>query len=295
MTTVPRPGWLTGPTLGPYVMRLLDLSFATPEDNLALDEALLHQLQAVETSGERPVETLRFWESATPFVVLGRSLRLAEEVDVEAAARAGVLVLRRVSGGGTVVIGPGSLNFTIVLSLNCHPEHRDIRRSMQAIVTTIATALPIDGLHLAGTSDLLWHDWKVSGHAQRRSRDGLLHHGTLLYGLDLPLMARVLKEPPRQPDHRAKRIAPRLHAQPAARRHHHERGPGARVERHAGRRQRSGASADRSPRASEVREPALERRGIGRLRRTLMPETAHGASRDAKRRAWGWERYLDLA
>jgi lipoate---protein ligase len=199
----PRLAYRPGPR--PYVMRLLDLSFATPEDNLALDEALLHQLQAVETSGERPVETLRFWESASSFVVLGRSLRLAEEVDQEAAARAGVPVLRRVSGGGTVVIGPGSLNFTIVLSLNLHPEHRDIRRSMQAIVTTIAAALPIDGLHLAGTSDLLWHDWKVSGHAQRRSRDGLLHHGTLLYGLDLPLMARVLKEPPRQPDHRAKR------------------------------------------------------------------------------------------
>jgi lipoate-protein ligase A len=186
-------------------MRLLDLSFASPEDNLALDEALLHQLQTVETSGERPVETLRFWESAVPFVVLGRSLRVAEEVDLEAAARAGVPVLRRVSGGGTVVIGAGSLTFPIVMSLNRHPEHRDIRRSMQAIVTTIAEALPIDGLRLAGTSDLVWHDWKVSGHAQRRSRDGLLHHGTLLYGLDLPLMARVLREPPRQPEHRAKR------------------------------------------------------------------------------------------
>lgn len=199
----PRLAYRPGPVS--YLMRLLDLSFSAPEDNLALDEALLHQLQAVETSGERPIETLRFWESTVPFVVLGRSLRLAEEVDVEAAGRAGVPVLRRVSGGGTVVIGPGSLNFTIVLSLNSHPEHRDIRRSMQTIVTTIAEALPVDGLHLAGTSDLLWHDWKVSGHAQRRSRDGLLHHGTLLYGLDLPLMARVLKEPPRQPEHRAKR------------------------------------------------------------------------------------------
>lgn len=199
----PRLAYRPGPVS--YVMRLLDLSFPAPEDNLALDEALLHQLQTVETSGERPVETLRFWESPTPFVVLGRSLRLAEEVDVEAAARAGVPVLRRVSGGGTVVIGPGSLNFTLVLSLNRHSEHRDIRRSMHLIVTAIAEALPIDGLRLAGTSDLVWHDWKVSGHAQRRSRDGLLHHGTLLYGLDLPLMARILREPARQPEHRAKR------------------------------------------------------------------------------------------
>ena len=236
------------------MMRLLDLSYDTPEDNLALDEALLQQLQAVETSGKRPVETLRFWESATPFVVLGRSLRLAEEVDVEAAARAGVPVLRRVSGGGTVVIGPGSLNFTLVLSLPHHPEHRDIRRSMQAIVSTIATALPVEGLRLAGTSDLVWHDWKVSGHAQRRSRDGLLHHGTLLYGLDLPLMARVLREPPRQPDHRAKRTHLDFTRNLPLDARHDEGRPGPRLERHAGR-GRPGAPAARHPGAAEIREP----------------------------------------
>ena len=60
----PRLAYRPGPCF--RMMRLLDLSYDTPEDNLALDEALLQQLQAVETSGKRPVETLRFWESATP-------------------------------------------------------------------------------------------------------------------------------------------------------------------------------------------------------------------------------------
>ena len=219
-------------------MRLLDLSFASPEDNLALDEALLHQLQTVETSGERPVETLRFWESAVPFVVLGRSLRAAEEVDLDAAARAGVPVLRRVSGGGTVVIGPGSLNFTIVLSLNRHPEHRDIRRSMQAIVTTIATALPVDGPAPGGHVRSVLARLEGLGpraapiarraaaprHAALRPRpaaDGPRAEGTA-----------ASARPPREAH------APRLHAQPAAGRRHHERRPGARVERHAGRRRR---------------------------------------------------------
>ena len=61
--------------------RFLDYSFDSPEHNLALDEALLDALQAVEASGERPVETLRLWESRRPFIVIGRSARLNDEVD----------------------------------------------------------------------------------------------------------------------------------------------------------------------------------------------------------------------
>jgi lipoate---protein ligase len=186
-------------------MRLLDRSLATPEDNLALDEALLDAAQAVEASGERLTETLRFWESAQPAIVLGRSGRLADEVDVDACARAGVRVLRRVSGGGTVVLGPGCLAVTLVLSLTARPEHRDIRRSMAAIVSSLAAALPVEGLHLEGTSDLCWHEWKVSGHAQRRTRDALLHHGTILYDFDLPLIPALLREPARQPEYRGHR------------------------------------------------------------------------------------------
>jgi lipoate---protein ligase len=191
------------------MLRLLDRSFDAPEENLALDEALLDALQAGEGSGGQPAETLRFWESPRPFIVLGRSGKVDEEVDRDACARAGVPILRRVSGGGTVVIGRGSMNFALVLSLARRPEHRDIRRSIHVIVTTIAEALAIEGalsgLHLAGTSDLCWGEWKVSGNAQRRTRDALLHHGTMLYDLDVQLMASLLREPPRQPAHRAAR------------------------------------------------------------------------------------------
>ena len=51
--------------------------------NLALDEVLLDSLE----SG-RAGETLRFWESPTPFVVLGVSQVLAEHADEAACAAA---------------------------------------------------------------------------------------------------------------------------------------------------------------------------------------------------------------
>ena len=57
---------MAGPKGEPAGIGLLDLTLRTPEENLALDEALL---AAAEASAGR--ETLRFWESPVPFVVLG--------------------------------------------------------------------------------------------------------------------------------------------------------------------------------------------------------------------------------
>src|SRR4051794_35022284 len=91
-------------------MRFLDLTLPGAAENLALDEALL-----LEAEAGRAGEVLRVWEWPRPAVVLGSGCRLAEDVDEEACRRDGVPVLRRASGGGTVLLGPGSLCFGLVL------------------------------------------------------------------------------------------------------------------------------------------------------------------------------------
>jgi len=183
-------------------VRWLDLTLPTPEENLALEEALL--VDAEERKGE---EILRVWESATPFVVLGHFCRLADDVE-EAACRAdGVPILRRVSGGGTVVQGPGCLNFAVVLDLRARPALRDIAGSHRFILGRIVAALAprFSGVELHPPNDLAIAGRKFSGNAQRRRRDWLLHHGTLLYDFPLATVGRWLREPPRQPAYRAGR------------------------------------------------------------------------------------------
>ncbi len=91
-------------------MRLLDLSFPSPEENLACDEALL---EMCEQGYEH--EILRFWEPPSVFVVLGYSNPASTEVNHDACRLAGVPILRRYSGGGTVVQGPGCLNYALIL------------------------------------------------------------------------------------------------------------------------------------------------------------------------------------
>src|SRR3954454_25007928 len=98
-------------------MKLFDLTLATPGENLACDEALL---DACEEEGAG--EVLRFWEPREYFVVLGYANEARREVDLEFCATRSIRVLRRCTGGGTVLQGPGSLNYTLVLRIGERPE-----------------------------------------------------------------------------------------------------------------------------------------------------------------------------
>lgn len=186
---------------------LLDWTLPTPAENLALDEALLLRAERAFSEGEGVdgAEVLRFWESPVHFAVLGVSRRLQADVDVDACARDGIVILRRASGGGTVLQGPGCLNFALVLSLKRRPELRDVTRSYSLILGRLAAGLALEGLTHQGTSDLALGDTKVSGNAQKRTRHALLHHGTILHAFDIGRMAACLREPQEVPRYRAGR------------------------------------------------------------------------------------------
>jgi lipoate-protein ligase A len=182
-------------------MRLLDLTLPDPARNIALDEALLLDAEA---GGP---ETLRFWEWPTPAVVLGAGGKWAEEVHADACERDGVPVLRRSSGGGTVLLGRGCLNYSLILAYERHPALTDLHASYCFILGALAKALePLaPGVVCAGISDLAIAGRKCAGNAQQRKRTHLLHHGTLLCSFDLNLMARYVAHPPREPDYRKQR------------------------------------------------------------------------------------------
>lgn len=178
------------------------LTLPTIDANLALDESLL---QAVDSHPETAY--LRFWESTEYAVILGRSNRPEVEVLLDACKADRVPVLRRASGGGAVVIGPGCLCYSLVLPLNSLHKSLGVpgvtgplmRRSAQGLNQFIA------GVDVFGTSDLVWNGLKVSGNAQRWSRNAFIHHGTILHAFDLDRVRRYLAHPSREPDYRQSR------------------------------------------------------------------------------------------
>jgi lipoate-protein ligase A len=171
-----------------------------PHENIALDEALFHQMERCGTG-----ETLRIWESSRTAVIVGALGSISRQVHEESCHESDVPIIRRVSGGGAVVIGPGCLNFSLVLSMERRPELHGVADSYALILTRIIRCLGVQGLAVRGTSDLAIGDRKISGNSQRRGRRALLHHGTILYDFDLPLLDRYLKDPPRPPAYRCGR------------------------------------------------------------------------------------------
>ncbi|MFO0901436.1 MAG: lipoate--protein ligase family protein [Pirellulales bacterium] len=184
-------------------MLLLDLTLPTPAENLALDEALLEEAE----DGRGPQRVLRLWESPDFVVVLGRSCRFRDESQWERCQAAGVPVLRRASGGGTVLLGPGCLVYTVLVPYSDRPELQLIERAHQFVLGRLLDALQphLPALTLQGTSDLTLEGRKFSGNSLRCKRDHLLYHGTLLYDFPLAKVGELLGAPARQPDYRQNR------------------------------------------------------------------------------------------
>jgi lipoate---protein ligase len=184
-------------------MQFLSLSCDRHEENLAVDAALLDEAEAAD----QPREVLRIWEPPAPLVVVGCSSHVDREVHEEACRRRGIPILRRISGGSTIVTGPGCLMYAVVLSYELRPALRSLDAAHCLVMETMAGAIAplVPGVSRRGICDLTYHDRKFSGNSLRCRRQHLLYHGTVLYDFALELIEECLAMPPRVPDYRASR------------------------------------------------------------------------------------------
>ena len=180
-------------------MVCLDLTCASVALDLALDEALL-----IEADAGRGQCVLRFWEPADYALVLGASCRLTEDVHVDACRADGVPILRRTSGGGTVVVGPGTLNVSVILPESAAPGLSAVDKAHRYVLDWIAESIRQVGVpvKLEGRGDLVLGDRKCGGSAQRRLKRWFMVHCSILYDFPLERIDRYLAIPRRQPEYR---------------------------------------------------------------------------------------------
>jgi lipoate-protein ligase A len=185
-------------------MKRLDLTLTSPAENLAADEAVLDWCES--GAGE---ETLMFWEPRETFVVVGYANKVATEVNVGACEAKGIPIFRRCSGGGTVVQMAGGLNYSLILRIDANAPTRNITSANQFIMeknrVAIQMRLPTSEVCVRGHTDLCRGEKKIAGNSQRRRKNFLLFHGTLLLNCDLNLISELLLMPSSQPDYRASR------------------------------------------------------------------------------------------
>jgi lipoate-protein ligase A len=158
--------------------------------NMALDEVLAERVGR----GERP-PTLRIWGWSQPCVVLGRFQSVRNEVDEDAAARNGVQIVRRISGGGAMFIEPeGAITWSIYAPQDL-VQGMTFAQSYAHLDSWVVAALKDLGLDAwyEPLNDITSSGGKIGGAAQSRRSGAVLHHTTMAYDMNIPLMTQVLR------------------------------------------------------------------------------------------------------
>ena len=168
-----------------------------PRLNLAMEEYALRQLP-----GENDYLHLYVNE---PTVVVGRHQNVWEEVNIPYLRTHNMLLIRRISGGGTVVHDPGNINFSFITRYT-----RERFNNYREFTRPILKALQKLGVpaRLNERNDIVIASFKISGNAQFTSRNRLLSHGTLLFHSDLARLRQALQADSHGIESRARRSVP---------------------------------------------------------------------------------------
>ncbi|WP_404310543.1 lipoate--protein ligase family protein [Neorhodopirellula lusitana] len=187
-------------------MLRLKFDAGTPARELARDEAMLQWADSMAEQDDHSQSTqlFRVWKFTRPTVVLGRSSKFQDEVNLPYCDSRSIEVLRRCTGGASVVGGPGCLMYSVVIAVPSDGGLRKIDVAhdfvMQRVLAAVQDQLP--HAKRLGICDLTLGQRKFSGNSLRVARHHLLYHGTILLSADLEMLARCLDFAPRQPEYR---------------------------------------------------------------------------------------------
>jgi lipoate-protein ligase A len=165
-------------------IRVLETGYNPATLNMAIDEAL------IENIGQAPVLRIYGWRPAA--ISVGYFQSIKEEVDLEKCSQLGVDVVRRLTGGGTVLH-----EFELTYSFITKQYQQNIMESCRWICDAIVMSINRLGFDASFVplNDIVVNGKKVSGSAQTRRKGALLQHGTLLLSVDVDKMFSVLKVP----------------------------------------------------------------------------------------------------
>ncbi|KAH3676302.1 hypothetical protein WICMUC_002098 [Wickerhamomyces mucosus] len=151
-----------------------------PYKNLAIEEYVFNKLKF--TKNERFNYTLMFYTNS-PCVVIGKNQNPWKEVNLPLLNNLRVPLLRRFSGGGTVVHDLGNVNYSYISTRS------EFDRTYFGSVITNSLA----DIKQNVRGDILTNEGlKISGSAFKISKGKSLHHGTMLLNSNLKVLGQLL-------------------------------------------------------------------------------------------------------
>ncbi len=153
--------------------------FTDPAFNLALEENFLRGYED---------EVFMLWQNDNTIVV-GKNQNTLAEINLDYVKENGIRVVRRITGGGAVYHDMGNLNFTYIS--NCNGEWESDFSRFAAPVISALGKLGVKA-EVSGRNDIVASGRKISGNAQTVVGNRLLHHGTILFDVDVSVLSKAL-------------------------------------------------------------------------------------------------------
>lgn len=153
-----------------------------PRINLAIEEYCLKHLD--------PEETYLLFYINQPSIIIGKNQNTIEEINTKYVDENGIIVVRRLSGGGAVYHDLGNLNFSFITKDDGNSFH-NFKKFTEPVVAALKR-LGVDA-ELSGRNDLMANGRKISGNAQFSTKGRMFSHGTLLFGSEIEHVVSALK------------------------------------------------------------------------------------------------------
>lgn len=153
-----------------------------PRYNLAFEEYCFKHLDLKE-------DYVFLWING-PSIIIGKNQNTIEEINQDYVKEKGIMVVRRITGGGAVYHDLGNLNFSFISKVT-GPEKIDFKKYNMPIVK----ALEKLGIkcELTGRNDITIDGKKISGIAQSVWQQRVLNHGTILFDVELDVLSKALQ------------------------------------------------------------------------------------------------------
>jgi len=145
---------------------------------------------------------LMIWQPEYSVIVIGQSNSPEKYVILDKALLDGVSVMKRPSGGESVVLTPKMLVISLVLKRSKLPGSKDFFIKINNILIPILKQCGLQDVCYKGISDLAVNDKKILGSSIYRKPGMLFYHAVLNYGESPEYIASYLKHPVREPDYR---------------------------------------------------------------------------------------------
>ena len=154
-----------------------------PRINLAIEEYVLKNMDIEK-------EDFLLFYINQPSIIIGKNQNTIEEINTDYVEDNGVIVVRRLSGGGAVYHDLGNLNFSFLTKDDGNSFH-NYKKFTQPVVDALAK-LGV-GAELSGRNDILAEGRKVSGNAQFSTKGRMFSHGTLMFDTEIDAVVSALK------------------------------------------------------------------------------------------------------